>query len=197
MVKMSTESDAKNASPKFTQSTTLRKFSAFAMILLLYTAATPFSPIVWITYEVEGSFFFDRFLSGVLLFSAMYFQWRIAKQEFPVIISLSAGSSRQHISNGNITQARGEFVWLYRPEVYWQYFAIEAAMLGVAEYWKVELLRRALVSAVIAVLWAVGWFVTPERVKKEGWGYVKAIWFWIALDEIMRVGSRGTRRRRW
>lgn len=75
---------------------------------------------------------------------------------------------------------------------------IEAAMLGLAEFGKVELVRRGMVSGVIAALWAVGWFVTPDSVKREGWEYVKRIWFWIALDEIMRIGSRGAgRRRRW
>jgi hypothetical protein len=74
-------------------------------------------------------------------------------------------------------------------------------MLAVAEFGGVESLRWALVGVVILALWAVGWYVTPERIKKEGWDILKRIWFWIALDEIMRVGSRGYggygRRRRW
>jgi hypothetical protein len=200
--KMSTETKPQNASssssPKFTQSTALRKASAIGMIILLYTAATPFSPIVWLTTELEGSFFLDRLLAGVLLFSALYFQWRISKQEFPVAICLPTSTGRQTISNGNITQTSSEFVWLYRPTEYWKYVGTEAAMLGVAEFGNVEIVRRGVVSGVIAVLWAVGWFVTPESVKREGWEYVKRIWFWIALDEIMRIGSRGAgRRSRW
>lgn len=167
------------------------------MIILLYTAATPFSPIVWMTYEMEGSFFFDRFLSGVLLFSAMYFQWRIAKQEFPVVITLATGPSKPTVSNGHLTQVRGELAWLYRPDCYWQYLAIEAGMLGVAEYLQVEILRRFLVIGVVGVLWALGWFVTPQRVKNEAWGYIKTIWMWVAFDEILRIGRGGTRRRRW
>jgi hypothetical protein len=164
------------------------------MIIFLYTTATPFSPIAWLTSEIEGSFFLDRLVAGALLFAALYFQWRISSQTYPVAIYLPTGD-RQTISNGNISNTSGDLVWLYRPSEYWKYVGAEAAMLAVAEFSNVENLRRGLVSVVILALWAVGWFVTPERVKSEGWEYLKRIWFWIALDEIMRVGSRGPSRR--
>jgi hypothetical protein len=184
-------------SPKFTQSTSLRKASSVVMILLLYTTATPFGPMSWLLGEIEGSFLLDRFLAGVLLFSALYFQWRIAKAEFPVVISLPTGNSRQFVSNGRMTQERSEIAWLYRPEEYWKYVGIEAGLLVVAEFGKVEIIRKGVVTVVIACLWGVGWTVTPKSVKVKAWEYVKMIWFYIALDEIMGIGGRRGHRRRW
>jgi hypothetical protein len=197
MVKKAQPQDARPSGPTLIQSTFLRKAAAVGIIILLYTAATPFSPIAWLTFENEGSFFLDRLLAGAFLFAAMYFQWRIAGQTYPVAICLPTGG-RSIISNGNISRTSGDIVWLYQPSEYWKYLGTEAAMLALAEFSNAESLRRVLVSVVILALWAVGWFVTPERIKREGWEYLKKIWFWIALDEIMRVGTRGLgRRRRW
>ncbi len=189
--------DARPSGPTLIQSTLLRKASAVGMIILLYTTATPFSPIAWLTSEFEGSFFLDRLVAGALLFAALYFQWRIATQTHPVAISLPTGG-RSTISNGNLSQSGGDLVWLYRPSEYWKYVGAEAVILAVAEFSDAEMLRRPLVSLVILALWAVGWFVTPERIKREGWEHLKRIWFWMALDEMMRDGSRGVaRKRRW
>ncbi|KAI9641248.1 hypothetical protein NHQ30_010048 [Ciborinia camelliae] len=186
------------ASSQFLKSTGFRKFSAVAMIILLYTTATPFSPIAWVTSGLEGSLFLDRLLAGALLFAAMYFQWRIAVQTYPAAIILPTGS-RTMISNGNLVQTNGDVIWIYQPSKYWKYAVIEGLGLMVAEWAGVEHIRRGVVSMVIAALWIVGWSVTPESTKREGWEYLKKIWFWIALDEIMRVGrgGGGVRRRRW
>ncbi|KAJ8063991.1 hypothetical protein OCU04_007836 [Sclerotinia nivalis] len=73
-------------SNQFLKSTWFRKFSAVAMIIFLYTTATTFSPIAWLTSEIEGSLFLDRLLAGTLLFTAMYFRWRVAIQTYPVAI---------------------------------------------------------------------------------------------------------------
>lgn len=76
---------------------------------------------------------------------------------------------------------------------------IEGIGLMVAEWTGVEYIRRGVLSGVIAALWVVGWSVTPESTKREGWEYLKRFWFWIALDEIMKVGrgSGNMGRRRW
>lgn len=186
------------SSPNVIQSTIVRKASAVGMIILLYTAAMPFTPVTWLTTGLEGSFLLDRLLAGALLFAALYFQWQIAAQTFPVAICIPTGA-RQTVSNGKLSTSSGEFLWLYQPTEYWKYVGAEAVALAVAEYCGYEILRRALVIGVIAALWAVGWFVTPERVKSEGWQYLKRVWFWIALDEIFRIGMGGgrARRRRW
>jgi hypothetical protein len=171
------------------------------MIILLYTAATPFSPVAWLTSEMEGAMLFDRLVAGALLFAALYFQWRVAAQTAPVAICIptGGGSSGARVSGGRLAQsARAEgFAWLYRPSEYWTYVGVEAAMLVLAEFGGFEVVRRGLVSVVILGLWAVGWFVTPEHIKREGWSYLKQLWFWIALDEVMRVGQGRSRRRRF
>jgi hypothetical protein len=178
------------------ESTGFRKFSSIPMIILLYTAATPFSPISWISYDLEGSFFLDRLLAGVLLFAAVYFQWQLAAQTYPVAICLPTGP-RQTIRNGRVesNSGGGEVLFIYKPAEYWKYIAVEAALLAFAEFGGYEIWRRGITSLVVAALWSVGWFVTPESVKREGWEYVKKLWFWIALDEVMRIGIGAGRRR--
>ncbi|ESZ97846.1 hypothetical protein SBOR_1722 [Sclerotinia borealis F-4128] len=185
-------------SNQFLKSSSFRKFSAMLMIILLYTTATPFSPIAWLISDIEGSLFLDRLLAGALLFAAMYFQWRVAVQSYPVAIILPTGS-RTMISNGNIVQMNGDVIWIYEPLKYWRYVMVEGLGLLVAEWAGVERVRRGVVSVVIAALWMVGWSVTPESTKREGWAYLKRFWFWIALDEIMRVGrgGGGMKRRKW
>ncbi|KAF7876721.1 hypothetical protein EAF04_001805 [Stromatinia cepivora] len=186
-------------SNQFLKSTWFRKFSAVGMIILLYTTATPFSPIAWLISEIEGSLFLDRLLAGTLLFTAMYFQWRIAVQTYPVAI-ISPTGNRTMISNGNLVKTNGDVIWIYEPSKYWKYAVIEGVGLMVAEWAGVEHIRRGVIIVVLAALWIVGWSVTPESTKREGWEYVKRFWFWIALDEIMRVGrggGGGMRRRRW
>lgn len=197
MVKMA-EPQARSYRPEggVVQSTGFRKFSSIPMIILLYTAATPFSPISWVTYDLEGSFFLDRLLAGVLLFAGVYFQWQLAAQTYPVAICLPTGS-RQTIRNGRVetSSGGGELLFIYKPVEYWKYIGIEAVLLGVAEFGGYEIWRRGIVTVVIAALWSVGWFITPDSVKRDGWEYVKKLWFWIALDEIMRVGIGAGRRR--
>src|SRR5437667_8063602 len=56
-----------------------RKISALALIIFLYSTATPFSPVSWVV-QAKGGFLLDRIFAGILLFSALYFQWRIACQ---------------------------------------------------------------------------------------------------------------------
>lgn len=169
------------------------------MIVLLYTAAMPFSPIAWVSYSLEGSFLLDRLLSGVLMFSAIFFQWQLAAQTHPVAICLPMGN-RQTIRNGVMesVSAGGELLFIYKPASYWKYIGAEALLLGVAEFAGHEIARRCIAALVVGALWGVGWFITPDRVRKDGWEYVKQLWFWIALDEIMRVGrgSGLTQRRR-
>lgn len=185
------------SSNHFLKSIAFRKCSAVALILLLYTAATPFSPIAWLTSSIEGSLFLDRLLAGALLVAAMYFQWRIAVQTYPVAITLPTGNRRM-VQNGKLVQTNGDVIWVYEPSKYWKYVIIEGLGLMAGEWAGVEVIRRGVVSGVIGALWTVGWSVTPESTKREGWKYLKRFWFWIALDEIMRVGSGrgGIRRRR-
>jgi hypothetical protein len=53
-----------------------RRIFSLALIVLLYTAATPFAPISWLTGPVSlsGTYFLDRVLAGIVLFCAFYFR---------------------------------------------------------------------------------------------------------------------------
>lgn len=75
MIKRAEAEDAKSEActpPPHQSDMLLRKVFTVAMIIFLYTAATPSSPIDW-TIGAEGAFLLDCFLAS-LLFAAMYFQ---------------------------------------------------------------------------------------------------------------------------
>src|SRR5438046_5779328 len=80
--------------------TFFRKISAIVLIVFLYSAATPFSPISWVI-QAEGGFLLDRLFAGILLFSALYFQWRIACQTSPVAITIPTSTGKK-IVDGRI-----------------------------------------------------------------------------------------------
>jgi hypothetical protein len=173
-----------------------RQASALLLIIFLYTAAVPFSPIVWLM-DVDGAAFFDRLVAGVLLLSACYFQWQIAGLRRPLAIMVP-GTGATVIRNGRVE--RGDpvgFAW--HPSNYWPYVICEVMLLGLAEYGRSELLRRGIVSGVIAVLWAVGFYATPESTRKWAYDHIKNWMFWMVLQELMNVGVRsmaGNGRRR-
>jgi len=177
-----------------------RRIASLILLALLYTAANPFTPFYWIL-NIEGAFLFDRFFSGAALLSACYFQWQIAGRTHPIaiVIPLGAGNnSGSTIRGGRMGKSENEeFMFLYQPRHYWMYAVAEAAMLALAHWSGFEILRRGLVVMVVAALWSVGWFVTPEWVKERAWGYLKSMWYWIALQEIMNYGhNSGMRARR-
>jgi hypothetical protein len=180
----------------------LRRLSAVVLIILLYTSAQPFTPFYWVL-SIEGSLLFDRFFSGGLLLAGLYFQWQIASRTHPaacVIPLYSFGTGDGTIRNGNVGKSSSDdFVWLYRPSEYWFYAGAEAVLLCVAEFGGNEMLRRGLLVGVLTALWGVGWFVTPEAVKMKAWDVMKRIWFWLAVNEVMRFGNGGGSRgrRRW
>jgi hypothetical protein len=180
----------------------LRRLSAVILIILLYTSAQPFTPFYWLL-SIDGSLLFDRFFSGALLLAGLYFQWKIASRTQPVacIIPVSSfGMGDDTIRSGNVGKRDdNDFVWIYRPSEYWFYAGVEAALLCVAEWAGFEMLRRGLIVGVLAALWGVGWFVTPESVKTKAWETMKRVWFWLAVNEVMRFGNGGGSRgrRRW
>lgn len=172
-----------------------RQLVCLPVTALLYTAAIPFTPVVWVM-DIEGATLFDRLFAGIIVLSACYFQWRIAGLKAPLAVFLP-GASSTTIRNGRIGRNSSMgFVW--HPSNYWPYVICEAMLLGVAEFGPSELLRRGIVCAVIAGLWLVGWHATPESTRKWAYDQIKAWVFWILLDEFLRIGARShsSRRRR-
>ena len=79
-------------------------------------------------------------------------------------------------------------------------------MLVLAEWGPSEMLRRSLVSGVVAFLWVVGFAATPERYKRWAMAHIKAYLFVMVLDELRRVAwsavgsnsnGRRARQARW
>lgn len=166
-----------------------RKASSVGLIILLFTAATPFTPVSWLI-QGEGSFIFDRLCAGIVLFSACYFQWRIASLTLPVLIT-SPVSGGTTVRDGRIERGGGEVLFVWRPEAYWPYAICEGMLLALAEFTPSETVRRCVVSAIIAGLWFVGWSATPQSVKNWAWKQIKELWIWALLWEVLGVGSRG------
>jgi len=181
-----------------------RQFSSIMLVALLYTAATPFSPVSWLTGPVmlSGTYFLDRMVAGLVLFCAFYFQWAIASLRSAVVISLPTGGSTTQVRNGRVEQVRSSSVplWVWRTDDYWHFALAEVGVLLIAEFAGGETMRRLLVSAVILALWVVGWSATPASLKRWAWEHIKVYLFVLVLDELRNVAMQslggGARRRR-
>ncbi|KAK3315978.1 hypothetical protein B0H66DRAFT_274439 [Apodospora peruviana] len=191
-------SSSSMSGPLYSNAILARQFSSFPLIILLYTAATPFSPFSWALGEISGTFLFDRLLAGLVLFCAFYFQWRIASLRSSVIISIPVAGGTT-IRNGRVEHATSTPLWVWRTHEYWHFAMSEAVLLVLAEWGPSESLRRVVVSVVIAALWAIGFAATPESYKRWAWTHIKAYLFVLVLDELRNIawgGNGGGRRRR-
>ncbi|KAH7356068.1 hypothetical protein BKA66DRAFT_474172 [Pyrenochaeta sp. MPI-SDFR-AT-0127] len=191
--------------PTPTSSILLRRIASIAVIILLYTSAVPFTPIAWVVGEIEGAFLLDRFVAGIALICALYFQFALAGLSYPVSIAIPnpfARGSDSYISNGRMggsrqkSEANAEFVAYYHPSSYWTYMAAEIGLLFVAEFGRMEYLRRIIVFSAVTALWAVGWAITPRSTKLWAWNHIKTLWFFIVLDLVRDIGFGGGRHRR-
>ena len=171
------------------------------MIVLLYTTAMPFTPMQWVLGFFEGAYLIDSLFAGIILLSALYFQFAMAGLNYPVAVALPnvfAQGSDNYIRNGRMgaKPTDSEMVFFYHPSSYWTYIIAEVGLLFVANFGPMELLRRVIVSGIIGALWAVGWMITPQSTKKWAWDHIKAFWFFIVLDLLRDIGQGGGRRRR-
>lgn len=199
--------DTKYAPPSVPSGSTitLRRIASFPVIVLLYTAAIPFTPIAWLCGGMEGAYLADQFLAGIALLSALYFQFTVAGLSYPVVISLPnlfSSSGDTYISNGRMGGSRSknggasEVLFIYHPANYWLYLALEAGTLAFAAFAYFEYIRRFIILGVVAALWSIGWTITPRSRKDWAWRHIKAIWFFIVLDVIRDIGFGGGRHRR-
>lgn len=171
----------------------LRRISAIPLAILLYSAATPFTPFSWL-FPAAGSDLFDLFCASIILFCACWFQWQISGLNHNIAIYIP-GTGSETIRNGRIEQtADVGFVW--QTTNYWPYMACEALLLVFAEFGASELLRRIIVSGILAVLWLVGFHATPRSTRMWAWGHIKDIWFWMVIRELFGAGVRSDVRRR-
>ncbi|KAH7313548.1 hypothetical protein B0I35DRAFT_435425 [Stachybotrys elegans] len=176
-----------------------RQLAAILTIILLCTAAIPFTPVVWLL-DIHGSSVFDRLFAGLALLAACYFQWTIAGLTRPlaVFVPSSSSSGGSTIRNGRIERdAPVGFVW--HPSNYWPFLISEAILLGVAEFGNSELIRRCTVCGVVIGLWVVGYGAVPMSTKRWAYQNIKGWLFFMVLDELRRVGtgSVSSRRRRF
>ncbi|KAJ2898820.1 hypothetical protein MKZ38_003640 [Zalerion maritima] len=186
-----------------------RKGSSVILMVLLYTAATPFSPITWFV-DMPGTWMLDRLFAGFILFIAIYFQWRIASLTSVVYVhSPSVDGGRQTLRNGRLeASGGGEIMYMWQPSNYWPFALCEFFLLCVAEYYDgpfifgydSDFLRKAIIFVVLGGLWTIGWAATPQGTKTWAWEQIKGLMFWMILNEIMSslpggVGSNPRMRR--
>ncbi|KAF2267854.1 hypothetical protein CC78DRAFT_530620 [Lojkania enalia] len=193
--------------PPTSSAITFRQISSIPIIILLWTAAVPFSPTAWLIGNIEGASLIDRFVAAIILLCALYFQFKLSGLSHPVAVALSnpiAQGSDSYVSNGRMggsrakrdAEEKAEVVFYYHPGSYWTYVVTEVGLLVIAEFGRMEYLRRAIVLCVVAGLWAVGWMITPRSTKMWAWEHIKAFWFFIVLDLVREIGFGGGRHRR-
>ncbi|KAK0744289.1 hypothetical protein B0T21DRAFT_86746 [Apiosordaria backusii] len=192
-----------------------RQFTSIILIILLYTSATPFTPITWLltptaTFHLSGTYLFDRLFSGLALFASFYFQYRIAslRSASAVPVSLPLGTTTTQVRNGRLETVSSSSMdlFLYKTSDYWHFALAEAGVLVLAEFSGSENLRRVLVTLTVAGLWLMGWAATPRSTKDWMWEQAKAYLFVLVLDELRAAGwglfagghgmAGGARRRR-
>ncbi|KAF2430491.1 hypothetical protein EJ08DRAFT_660695 [Tothia fuscella] len=164
----------------------LRQLSALPLIALLYTSTTPFTPFYWLL-SIEGTYLLDRLFSGALLLSACYFQYQITTQTYPVTVILPTSTSTS-IRSGTVHHNGDDVVFFYKPSEYWYWIAGEVLLLSIGQWSGFEYVRRLIAVGTVATLWGIGWVCTPIWIKQTAWNNLKRIWFWIAVEEVMRVG---------
>jgi hypothetical protein len=173
----------------------IRRAGAVPLALLLLAAAMPFAPASWV-FPSDAASLVDTFISSPVILGAVYFQWQTAAIRFPYLFGpLQTGAPTPAIRNGQI-QMLESTVWVWQPANYWPCLVCEALLLYVAHWGGNEVARRIIVSMVMGGLWVVGLPATPEWVKVWAWDQIKRAWFWMAFDEVLRMGRYGGRRRR-
>jgi len=175
-----------------------RRVFALPLIVLLWTAATPFTPVSWFMGSFSGALIVDRFVAGLALLCACYFQFQVSGLTHPIAVSVPnpfVQQSEQYVYNGRVRyrnpEVKTDVGFFYHPEKFWTYALAEAGVLLFAEFCRVEILRRALVLVVVSGLWMVGWMITPQSTKRWAWGHIKVFWFFIVWDLIRDVGFGG------
>jgi hypothetical protein len=172
-----------------------RRLSAVGLIILLYIAATPFTPVSWFFYT-DFAFLADTVGAGVLLLCACYFQWRISGLTHALAIPLPTLGNGIRVVNGRVEQQAGIDIFLWKPSNYWPCVLGEALLLFFATAGPSEMLRRGIILAVVSGLWFLGWHATPAATKQWAWEHIRDYVFWQLLSEFMSGGRHTAGRRR-
>ncbi|KAF2663467.1 hypothetical protein BT63DRAFT_430313 [Microthyrium microscopicum] len=135
----------------------------------------------------------DMFLGGPIFVIGLYFQWHISSILRPFVISIPTGLGDTNIQGGRVNNSQ-HWVYLYQPDDYWKFIAAEIGTLAIMYQLNSEMVRQILGCLIFAVLWAIGWFSSPEESKRWVWAQVKEIWLWMAVSQVMNASQ--TRRRR-
>lgn len=177
MVRQASETEAKAwAALPSSSEMALRRVTSVALMAGLLTIVTPWSPFSWI-FTSSGPEILDNFLAPPVLLGAIFFQWSISGVIAPLSIDILDNQ------------------YVYQQWMYWRFAGLQALVYVAVNYGEHEIWRRFAVSAIIGVLWTIGWAATPRRYKLEAWEHLKWIWTVMAFSEATRATRGG--RRRW
>lgn len=190
----------------------LRRISAVVLGIYLYSVASPFAPVSWLTQPdyityLDGSRLIDRILSPILLVGAAILHWYIASQRdpLPIVLSLPTGAAQPNVvRDGRVEMATTDVVLgLWVPGYYWTFAAAEVAILwGVVSGGGAGglLMSRLAVSGIIGASWVLGWTALPWYRKEQAWAlikdYVIRLIIMEMIDSAFGGGSNRRRRRR-
>jgi len=179
----------------------LRRGSGIAFIALLILYARPFTPGTWLLGSELGALV-DALVSTIIYLGGLYFQWVISAVPRPLLISIptSLSGTNKTIQGGRVVERQQSLDWVYNPMDYWKYLGLEGVLLVMMWATEIELVFRACVCVIFVGLWGIGWFCVPESTRQQHWAYIKELWVWMVVREVLtgalvRAGGGGRRRR--
>lgn len=200
---------APRAAPPGPPSLLPRRAAAIALALLLYTSASPFTPLSWLlqsdwTTTLDGPSIADRVLSPILLLGAALLHWYIAGVVQPLPLTLTVPdlarlADAQGLNQQQQVPTATLVLGLWRPGYFWAGAAAEAAVLWALRYSDLvvaEVVRRSVLVGVVFAVWVVGWNALPWYRKQQAWALMKDYVIRLVMYEMMDMAFGGGRQRR-
>ncbi|CAN8104713.1 unnamed protein product [Discula destructiva] len=187
-----------------------RRIAAVILALLLWTTASPFTPISWLiqsdwTTALDGPSIIDRVLGPVVLLGAAALHWYIAGAVQPLPLTITVPDLRA-LDAAQLNQQAGQNIptstlvlGLWLPGYFWAAAAAEGALLWTlrfADFAVGEAVRRSALVAVIASVWVLGWNALPWYRKQQAWALMKDYVIRLVIMEMVEMAFGGGRQRR-
>ncbi|KAH6677118.1 hypothetical protein B0J14DRAFT_335873 [Halenospora varia] len=176
----SSQSNAWRAALPSSREMAVRRVTSIFLCAAMLTVIYPFAPFSWV-FPTEGVDILDSFLAPPLFLGALFFQWRIAGV----------------IGNIAVCVLDSDPVFVYHHNMYWTMAAVECMICMGVWMVKNEWARRGSAVGLVAWMWGVGWYCTPQRLKDQAWEHLKWIWTVLAIDHArntFRTVGNGRRR---
>ncbi|KAF3763831.1 hypothetical protein M406DRAFT_260927 [Cryphonectria parasitica EP155] len=196
--------------PAQTPNLLLRRIAAVALGIFLFSTASPFTPVSWLTQHdyvtyLDGPRMVDRVISPILTMGAAILHWYIASVASPLPLTLTVpnpGADVQ-VRDGQAHIVQNEIVLgLWLPSYFWPAMALEAALLWALRFGSFVValwMERGILAGIIFSAWVVGWNAMPWYRKEQAWALIKDYVVRLIIMEMVDAafgGGRNRRRRR-